>query len=215
MNDEDDVVDMEGELINALEEIDRLRLKKRKQKQLLMQYEKNVKAPSANCILLKIELEEAKKISDVLKEQLSQKKMRCEALEEEVVKFMKELEKFQSLYHQNLSSIKASKELNNISSKQRSPFINTGLGYEEGTSSSQSENKETTKVINFKNNNQSEYTKSTNFIQAEANKNISEDKLMSGKDDIATGTDNHVLHSRKHEEEIKNRMTRQFIPRRQ
>ena len=39
-----------------------------------MQYEKNVKEPSAYCILLKIELEEANKISDVLKEKLSQKK---------------------------------------------------------------------------------------------------------------------------------------------
>ena len=38
---------------------------------------------------------------------------------------------------------------------------------------------------------------------------------MSGKDDIATGTDNHVLQSRKHEEEINNRMTRQSLPRRQ
>ena len=141
MNDEDDVVDMEGELISALEEIDRLRLKKRKQKQLLMQYEKNVKEPSTDCILLKVELEEAKKISDVLKEQLSQKNMICEALEEEVVKFRKELEKFQYIYHQNLSSIKASEELNNIPIKQRSPLIKTSLGYEEGTSSSQSENK--------------------------------------------------------------------------
>jgi len=43
-----------------LEEIDRLRLKKRKQKQLLMQYEKNVKEPSADCMLLKVELEEKK-----------------------------------------------------------------------------------------------------------------------------------------------------------
>ena len=68
MNDEYGVVDMEGELISALEEIDRLRLKKRKQKQFLMQYEKNVKEPSADCILLKVELEEAEKISDVLKE---------------------------------------------------------------------------------------------------------------------------------------------------
>ena len=103
----------------------------------LLQYEKNVKEPSTDCILLKVELEEAKKISDI-KEQLSQKKMRCEALEEEVVKFRKELEKFQSLYHQNLSSIKASEELNNILSKQRSPLNKTGIGYEEGTSSSQS-----------------------------------------------------------------------------
>ena len=35
------MVDMEGELISYLEEIDILRLKKRKQKLLLMQYEKN------------------------------------------------------------------------------------------------------------------------------------------------------------------------------
>ena len=81
MNDEGAIVHMKGDLISVLEEIDRPKLKKRKQKQLLMQYEKNVKEPSADCIFLKVELEEAKKISDALKEQLSQKKMRCEALE--------------------------------------------------------------------------------------------------------------------------------------
>ena len=32
LNEEESMVDMEGEIINALEEIDRLRLKKRKQK---------------------------------------------------------------------------------------------------------------------------------------------------------------------------------------
>ena len=46
LNDWEVMVDMEGELISALEEIDRLKLKKRKQKQLLMQYEKNGKEPS-------------------------------------------------------------------------------------------------------------------------------------------------------------------------
>jgi hypothetical protein len=35
-NEEEVVVDMEGELINALEEIDRLRIKNIKQKQLLI-----------------------------------------------------------------------------------------------------------------------------------------------------------------------------------
>jgi hypothetical protein len=35
-NDEEVVVDMEGELISALEEIDRLRIKNKKQKQLLI-----------------------------------------------------------------------------------------------------------------------------------------------------------------------------------
>ena len=51
----------------------------------------------------------------------------------------KELEKFQSLYHQNLSSIKALEELNKILSKKRSPWLKTSLGYEEGSSSKQSE----------------------------------------------------------------------------
>lgn len=164
MNDEDVVVDMEGELISALEEIDRLRLKKRKQKQLLIQYENNDKEPSTDCILVKIELEEGKKIEDSLKQQLAESKSRCENLEEEVVTVRKELEKFQALYQQNLPSIKASKELNNILSKQRSPLIKSGLGYEQGSSSSHSKNKE--------------FTKSATFIKAEANKNNSNDNLM-------------------------------------
>ena len=43
LNDEEAMVDMKGELVSALEGINRLRLKKRKHKQLLMQYEKNGK----------------------------------------------------------------------------------------------------------------------------------------------------------------------------
>jgi hypothetical protein len=135
VNDEEVVVDMEGELISALEEIDRLRLKKRKQKQLLMQFEKNGKKPDEDFALLKVELEEAKKIEDTLKQQLSEKKARCEALEEEVVKTRKEMEKFKALYLQNLPSIKASAELNDILRKQRSPLLKTGLGYVSGSSS--------------------------------------------------------------------------------
>jgi hypothetical protein len=38
-----------------------------------------------------VELEEAKKIEEILKQQLSEKKVRSEALEEEVVKIRKEL----------------------------------------------------------------------------------------------------------------------------
>ena len=44
-NDEEAVVDMEGELISALEEIDRLRIKNRKQIKLLIQFEKGSKKP--------------------------------------------------------------------------------------------------------------------------------------------------------------------------
>ena len=66
-NDEEAVVDMEGELISALEEIDRLRIKNRKQKQLLIQFEKDSKEPDEDIVLLKVEIEEAKKIEDIMK----------------------------------------------------------------------------------------------------------------------------------------------------
>jgi hypothetical protein len=114
VNDEEVVVDMEGELMSALEEIDRLRLRKIKRKQLLMQFEKNGKEPTEDFVLLKVELEEAKKIEYILKQQLATNKVICEALEAEVVVFRKDLEKFQALYHQNIPSIKASVELNDI-----------------------------------------------------------------------------------------------------
>ena len=54
LNEEEAMVDMEGELISALEEIDELRLKKGKRKQLLLQYEKNGKEPSEDIALLKL-----------------------------------------------------------------------------------------------------------------------------------------------------------------
>jgi hypothetical protein len=66
-DEEEIVVDMEGELISALEEIDRLRIKNRKQRQLLIQFEKDSKEPDEDLVLLKVELEEAKKIEEILK----------------------------------------------------------------------------------------------------------------------------------------------------
>ena len=92
---------MEGELISALEEIDRLRLKKRKKKQLLIQFKKGTKKPDEDFALLKVELEEAKKIEDILKQQLSEKKGRSEALEEEVVKTRKMKKKLWLIWKEN------------------------------------------------------------------------------------------------------------------
>jgi hypothetical protein len=88
-NDEESVVDMEEELISALEEIDKLRIKNRKKKQVLIQFEKDSKQPNEDFSLLKVELEEAKKIEYILKQKLSEKKVRCEALEENIVKTRK------------------------------------------------------------------------------------------------------------------------------
>jgi hypothetical protein len=65
MDDEEAVVDMEGELISSLEEIDKLRIKNRKKKQLLIQFEKDNKQLDEDFAILKVELEEAKKIKDI------------------------------------------------------------------------------------------------------------------------------------------------------
>jgi hypothetical protein len=150
-NEEEVVVDMEGELISALEEIRRLRIKNRKKKQLLIQFEKDSKQPDEDFALLKVELEEAKKIEDILKKQLSKKKERCKSLEEEVVKTIKELERFQALYHQNLSNIKASEGLATIMNQQRNPKLKTILGYQEGSSSGHPRNKEPIKFVKSSN----------------------------------------------------------------
>jgi hypothetical protein len=64
---------------------------------LLIQFEKDSKKPDEDFALLKIELEEEKKIEYIMKQQLSEKKERCKALEEEVVKIKKEMEKFKEL----------------------------------------------------------------------------------------------------------------------
>jgi hypothetical protein len=75
-----------------------------------------------------VKLEEAKKIEDILKQQLSEKKASCEALEEEIVKTRKEMEKFKGLYHQNLPSSKASEGLTSILNQQRNPKLKDWIG---------------------------------------------------------------------------------------
>jgi hypothetical protein len=147
IDDEEAMVYMEGELISSLEELDKLRCKKRKQKQLLMEFKMNGKKPDEDFNLLKVELEEAKKIEDILKQQLSENKVRCEDLEEEIVKTRKEMEKFKALYHQNLSSIKASKGLTSILNQRRNPKLKDVLGYEEGSNSDHPSNTEPIKFV--------------------------------------------------------------------
>jgi len=90
--------------------------------------------------------------------------MRCEALEEEIVKTKKEMEKFKGLYHQNIPSIKASEGLTSILNQQRNPKLKTGLGYEEGSCSDHPNNTKPVKFVNSSNidNNHSVETKKEN-----------------------------------------------------
>ena len=64
-DEEEGEIDLEGELRSALEEIDRLKLKCRKQKDILLKYLRE-EQNSEVLMHLKVELEEAKKIEDML-----------------------------------------------------------------------------------------------------------------------------------------------------
>jgi hypothetical protein len=59
------------------------------------------------------------------------------------------MEKFKSFYIQNIPSIKASTNLNDILRKHRSPLLKTGLGYVSGSSNKQPKSKELVKMIKF------------------------------------------------------------------
>jgi hypothetical protein len=205
-NDEEAVVDMEGELISALEEIDRLRIKNRKQKQLLIQFEKDSKQPDEDFALLKVELEEARKIEDILKHQLSEKRARSEALEEEVVKTRKEMEKFQALYNQNLSSIKASEGLATILNQQRNPKLKTGLGYEEGSSSGKSGNEEPIKFVKS--------TTNDNNKPAETKEDNQPPRTSKGKSARTESVEqrNNALPAQRHHQHERNRFSQRRQP---
>ena len=81
------------------------------------------------------------------------------------------MEKFKSLYLQNIPSIKASAELNDILSKQRSPLLKIGLGYVSGSSNKQLESKESINMIKFQVSRQS-YHVSTLLPKANKDKMI-------------------------------------------
>ena len=71
-DEEEGEVDLEGELRSALEETDRLKIKCRKQKDILLKCVKEV--PNLeDLIQLKVELEEAKKVEDILLKKIKDK----------------------------------------------------------------------------------------------------------------------------------------------
>jgi hypothetical protein len=67
------------------------------------------------------------------------------------------MDKFKTLYLQNLPSIKATIELNDILSKQRSSLLKTSLGYVNGSNNKQPESKEPVKIIKFQVSRQSDH----------------------------------------------------------
>jgi hypothetical protein len=71
---------------------------------------------------LKTQLEEEKRMEEVMKIHMMKKEEYCEKLEEEVISLRVEVDKLKK-------NLKSSQVLENIISCQRSPFNKTGLGY--------------------------------------------------------------------------------------
>ena len=85
---------------------------------------------------LKVELEEAKKIEDMLLQQIKDQNREQEKLEEEVVCLRKKLENAQRNVAINSSQTTSSRKLNEILVAQRSPMIKTGIDYDGESSKS-------------------------------------------------------------------------------
>jgi hypothetical protein len=121
------VVDMEGELIVALEKISRLEIKNRLRKEQLQVCKEKDNEVSEEIVILKIQLQEAKRREEILINQIKEKENICDKLEAEIVALRKDLEKSRT----QMKFIKESETLDNILSNQRSPDDKAGLGYKE------------------------------------------------------------------------------------
>ena len=106
-DEEEGEVDLEGELRSSLEDVYRLRLKRKKQKGILLKYVKE-EPDSENLIQLKVELKEARKVEDILLKKIKDKHQEQEKLEEEVVGLRKKLENSQRELSMNTPRMKSS-----------------------------------------------------------------------------------------------------------
>ena len=105
-------------------------MKKKKLKTLVKICDEREYEDKKEIIGLNTQLEEEKKIEDTLLQQMREKNLECERLEEEVVSLRKKLEKAQRDLLMNTSRVKSSEKLDQILNAQRSPLIKVGIGYE-------------------------------------------------------------------------------------
>jgi hypothetical protein len=138
-------VNLEEELISALEELRKYKKKNKLLRAQLQEFEESHQSKEIDALRtikesekiisdLKSQLLEANKIEKVILKQLSDKKQVCEKLEAEIKLLKSELEKEKK----GSKFENSSKILDEILSSQRSPNNKTGLGYtQDSTSTSQ------------------------------------------------------------------------------
>jgi hypothetical protein len=103
------------------------------------------------------------------------------------------LEKFQALYHQNLSSIKASEELATILNQRRNPKLEMGLGYEEESSSDHPSNKEPIKFVKSSTSDNKKHveTKEDNQLPGRSNERGTRTKTIDQRNNVLSVQRNH------------------------
>jgi hypothetical protein len=129
---------LEGELISALEELRKYKKKNKSLREQLLEHEEKQKSREKEVLItikeseqiiidLKTQLQEAKRIEEVISKQLNEKQLDCEKLEAEIVFLKRELEK-----GNNQSRFEnSSKILDDILNSQISSSNKSGLGYDQ------------------------------------------------------------------------------------
>jgi hypothetical protein len=101
-------------------------------KEKLQKHEKkdhDMEETNKTIIILKTQLEEEKRVEEVVRRQLKENEENCERLEVEIVSSRKELEKITDQLKKILKFGKSTEISDNISSFQMSQFIKIGLSY--------------------------------------------------------------------------------------
>ena len=128
-----------SKLDTALTEIERLKNENKDLKTMVQICDEREYEDKKEIVGLKTHLEEARKIEDTLLQQMKEKNMECERLEEEVASLRKKLEKSRRELLMNTPQMKSSEQLDQILNAQRSHLIKAGIGYEGETSKSKAE----------------------------------------------------------------------------
>lgn len=126
-----EVEDLKGKLLEANDR-ERTLTNQLKEKEKEKSNKWNKQNKENQITSLKRELEEAKRIGDVLKGQIKQKEERCINHEQEIIALRAEVNKLKQ-------KLRSSQVLENIINCQRSPFIKTSLEYIGETSHSNDE----------------------------------------------------------------------------
>ncbi|XP_059075386.1 uncharacterized protein LOC131875318 [Cryptomeria japonica] len=149
-SEEEDVdveVDLEGELIRALEELDSIRKEYTKYKKSAIkeqnQLSKKLEESKMNINTLKTQLEKSKRKSEVIKLELESKEKESQKLEEEIVNLRKELEKCKDDLKLRLKCEINTNTLDDMLKKQNHSKDSMGIGYEVGQCSSRLDSSKT------------------------------------------------------------------------